>query len=83
MALHSISPFKEHNGSFSKGDKVLCLLELRVLPLSLWEGESGAVFQKSFSWYAPDSPSPSACRRISLKWSMMAFDPTLGKTQRR
>jgi hypothetical protein len=48
----------------------------------IWEGESGAVIQKSFSWYAPDSPSPSACRFTSLVWSMMAFDPTTGKTPR-
>ena len=30
--------------------------------------------------FAPDSPSPSACRFTKLVWFRMAFDPTLGKT---
>ena len=39
------------------------------------EGESGAFLLKKYSLYAPDSPSPSACRLTSLKWSTMVCRP--------
>ena len=74
---------KEHNGYSEKGDKVLCLLQLGVLPLSLWGGGVRRCYSEKFFIVAPDSPSPSACRLTSLVWSTMAFDPTPGKTQRR
>ena len=49
---------KEHNGSFKKGDKVLCLLELGVLPVSFWGGGVGRVYFYRILLVAPDSPSP-------------------------
>ena len=44
------------------------------------EGESGAASLKNNGIFAPDSPSPHACTHLRLVWSMMAFDPTTGKT---
>jgi hypothetical protein len=89
LAIHSRkfhTPFilliREHNACLEKGDKVLCLLQLWVLPLSNLGGGVWRFFFEAFFMGAPDSPSPSACRRTSLVWSTMAFDPTPGKTTR-
>jgi hypothetical protein len=66
-------PIKEHNGSFSKGDKVLCLLYLWVLPHSKQRGGVRRFSFENVSLYAPDSPSPHACTHLSPKWSTMVF----------
>ena len=59
---------------------MLCLLCLRVLPLSLSGGGVRRFYFRNFTLYAPDSPSPSPCRPTSQVWFMMVFDPTTGKT---
>jgi hypothetical protein len=64
-----------------KGDKVLCLWRLWVLLLSQWGGGGrGGFFFRRFFFFPQPPPPPHACRRTSLVWSMMAFDPTPGKT---
>jgi hypothetical protein len=68
--------------SFLKGDKVLCLLRLGVLPHTLGGGGVRRFSFGNFSLYAPDSPSRHPCTHQSQVWFRMAFDPTPGKTQR-
>ena len=89
MVMHShkfhtrfIFLIREHNACLEKGDKMLCLLELGVLPIFQSGRGSPARYFDGILLVAPDSPSPSACTHRSLVWSTMAFDPTAGKTPR-